>query len=65
MDKHEFIDYIEENYSISGEAKRLICNILDFVESHALTESEAYNMLTDLLDGTIGLSDREIKMVCL
>ena len=65
MDKHEFIDYIRENFDISGEAGRLICNILDFVQSHAQTESYAYNMLTDLLDGTIGLSDREIKMVCL
>lgn len=65
MDKHEFIDYIRENFDISGEASRLICNILDFVQSRAQTESEAYNMLTDLLDGTIGLSDREIKMVCL
>lgn len=65
MDKHEFIDYINENFCISGEAGRLIYNILDFVQSRAQTESEAYNMLTDLLDGTIGLSDREIKMVCL
>ena len=65
MDKHEFIDYINENFCISGESGRLICNILDFVQSRAQTESEAYNMLTDLLDGTIGLSDREIKMVCL
>lgn len=65
MNKEEFMNYLSENYSISGEAFRLIGNILDFVESHASAEDEQYLMLCELLDGTIGLSDSEIKKICL
>lgn len=63
MDKQEFMCYIEENFNISGEAKRLINNILSFVELNSCDENEQYNMLCDLLDNTIGLSDEEIRKV--
>lgn len=65
MNKSEFLSYIEENFDIGGESYRLISNILDFVESRAMDENEQYNMLCELLDGTIGLSDAEIRRVCL
>ena len=65
MDKQEFMCYIEENFDISGEAGRLIYNILSYVESNACNENEQYNMLCDLLDNTIGLSDEEIRKVYL
>lgn len=65
MDKEEFMNYIAENYNISGEAHRLIGNILNFVADHYTQEDEQYNALCKLLDGTIGLSDNEIKKIVL
>lgn len=63
MNRDQFYNYIVENFTVSGEAKRLIDNILQFVEAHYTTKSEQYNVLCSLLDGTIGLTDNEIKKV--
>lgn len=65
MNKSEFLLYIEENFNITGESYRLISNILDFVSNNATHENEQYNMLYNLLDGTIGLSDMELRKVYL
>lgn len=65
MNKTEFLLYIEENFNITGESYRLISNILDFVSNNATNENEQYNMLCNLLDGTIGLSDMELRKVYL
>lgn len=65
MNKSEFLLYIEENFNITGESYRLISNILDFVSNNATNENEQYNMLCNLLDGTIGLSDVELRKVYL
>ena len=65
MNKSEFMTYLQENYSISGEAYRLIENILDFVTNSYTDENEQYNALCLLLDNTIGLSDNEIKKIIL
>lgn len=65
MNKEEFYSYILENYDISGEAARLINNILQFVELNYQEEEKQYSVLCDLLDGTIGLSDQEIRRVCM
>lgn len=65
MDKEKFMYHIAENYSISGEAHRLIGNILDFVSNHYYSVDDQYNALCELLDGTIGLSDNEIKKIIL
>lgn len=64
MDKQEFIDYIHENFNISVEAMSLIANILDYA-SRFTDEEEQYEVLCALLDGTIGLSDDEIRKICL
>lgn len=63
MDREQFYNYIVENFTISGEAGRLIDNILHFVESNYPEENEQYNVLCSLLDGTIGLTDNEIRKV--
>lgn len=63
MNREEFFNYIVENYDISGEAQRLINNILCFAEEHYPDENEQYIVLCSLLDGSIGLSDNEIKAV--
>ena len=65
MNKSEFLLYIEENFNITGESYRLISKILDFVSNIATNENEQYNMLCNLLDGTIGLSDMELRKVYL
>ena len=65
MNRGEFYDYILENYNISGEAARLINNILRFVELNYNEEEMQYSALCDLLDGTIGLSDQEIRRICM
>lgn len=65
MNKSEFLLYIEENFNITGESYRLISNILDFVSNNATNENGQYNMLCNLLDGTIGLSDMELRKVYL
>lgn len=64
MNKNEFMEYIEENFAIAGESKRLIYNILWFVE-HNYDKDEQYNVLSLLLDGAIGLSDEEIRRIIL
>ena len=67
MNRSEFIQYIDgnaESFGMSGDTIRLINNILVFVENNYVDENEQYNILCELLDG-IGLSDREIKKICL
>lgn len=61
----ELESILEENFNITGESYRLISNILDFVSNNATNENEQYNMLYNLLDGTIGLSDMELRKVYL
>ena len=63
MNREQFYQYILDNFSISGETGRLINNILHFVEENYTDENEQYKALCDLLDGTIGLSDAEIRKV--
>lgn len=65
MNREEFMEYIEENFDISGESKRLIDNILCFVENNYPEENKQYRVLCALLDGTIGLTSKEIKKVYL
>lgn len=62
MTLDEFFEYILENFSISGEAGRLIRNILDYAENNFFGD-DLYHFLTDMLDGAIGLSDAEIRRV--
>ena len=63
MNKQQFFEYIQENFNIDGASQRLILNILDYVEANYPEENEQYNALVSLLDGTIGLEDRELKKV--
>lgn len=64
MNKDEVYNYIIENFDISGEAGRLIINILHFVSENYSEKREQYKALYDLLDGTIGLEEEEVKRFC-
>lgn len=61
MNRNEFFEYILDNYLINGDAARMLDNILKFVENNYPDENDQYRVLCELLDGTIGLSDREIR----
>lgn len=65
MNKEEFMNYISENFDISSEAHRLINNILNYIAFQSVDEDEQYDMACALLDGTIGLTDAEIRKICL
>ena len=52
------------DYEVKNEiSQRLIWNILSYIEANYPEENEQYNALVSLLDGTIGLEDRELKKV--
>lgn len=61
MNRSEFMDYVRENYSVAPEYMRVLDNILCYAEK--LEEEEQYPFLCAMLDGTIGLSDREIVQI--
>lgn len=55
-------EWLLEEFDISGTAARIIRNILEYADR--LDGAEQYDFLTEMLDGTIGLSDREIRNLC-
>lgn len=62
MSKEDWLEWVRRNFNISGEADRMLVNILNFVETiHDTTEK--YLFLDYLLDGTIGLTETEIRML--
>lgn len=63
MNKNEFMKYLSENFDLDGATQRIISNILNYAEG--LPCDEQYPFLTALLDGTIGLSDAEIRKISL
>ena len=62
MDRKEFYQYLIDNFSLSGEAQRLIDNIFYYVELQSASPDEQHQMIGFLLDG-IGLSEDEIRKV--
>lgn len=52
-------EWLLEEFNIEGAAARIIRNILEYADR--LDGDEQYDFLTEMLDGTIGLSDREIR----
>lgn len=66
MNREEFYNYILENFTVDGATARLIHNILIFVENNYPSEyDQQYNVLDELLSGTIGLTNEELKQVCM
>lgn len=54
--------WLLEEFDISGAAARIIRNILEYADR--FDGEEQYDFLTEMLDGTIGLSDCEIRNLC-
>lgn len=65
MNRQETLDYIRKHFSCSNEAMRLIDNILAYVEAQGVCDAEQFVMLQALLDGSIGLSNDEIRRISL
>lgn len=65
MNKVEFMDYLNKNFSLTCEEYRFINSILDFVANNYTDKNEQYLALSELFENTIGLSDNEIKQICL
>lgn len=63
MNKEEFLEYVRDNYCISGPEDRLIENIVNYIAIQGVNEEEQYLMACDLLDGTIGLTDAELRKI--
>ena len=63
MSREEFMDYIRDNYDVSAEILRLIDNILWYAATMLSSEEERFDFLNLVLDGTIGLSEQEIRKI--
>ena len=55
-------EWLLEEFSIDGAAARIIRNVLEYADRMGGDEQDDF--LTEMLDGTIGLSDREIRNLC-
>ncbi len=55
-------EWLLEEFDIGGAAARIIRNVLEYADR--MEGDEQYDFLTEMLDGTIGLSDREIRNLC-
>ena len=55
-------EWILNNFNIDGAAACIIQNVLYYADR--MEGDEQYDFLTEMLDGTIGLSDREIRNLC-
>lgn len=62
LNKAEFIAYVEKNFDVSGEFGRLLNNVLTYAENSIDPENQ-HAFLCDMLDGTIGLSEAEIRKI--
>ena len=55
-------EWLLEEFDIAGAAARILRNVLEYADR--MGGDEQYDFLTEMLDGTIGLSDREIRNLC-
>ena len=55
-------EWLLEEFDIDGAAARVIRNVFEYADR--MEGDEQYDFLTEMLDGTIGLSDREIRNLC-
>lgn len=55
-------EWLLEEFNLEGPAARIVRNILEYADR--MDGDEQYEFLAEMLDGTIGLSDREIRNLC-
>ena len=62
MNRNEFFEYIIDNFTLSGEAQRLIDNILFYIESRFEDVNDQRIAARDLL-ASIDLEDVEFNLI--
>ena len=65
MGYEEFIGYVNDRYDLEENEWMLLCNILDYIRTHANSFSEEQSMLVALLSGTYGLTTDILKNISL
>ena len=55
-------EWLLEEFDIDGAAARIIRNVLEYADR--MEGAAQHDFLAEMLDGTIGLSDREIRNMC-
>lgn len=60
--KEDAYDYIIEHFDIGQPAARILNNILEYADKMA--NEEQYEFFSEILDGTIGLTEDELKSLC-
>ena len=60
--KEDAYDYIIEHFDIGQPASRILNNILEYADKMA--NEEQYEFFSKILDGTIGLTEDELKSLC-
>ena len=61
-DMEKAFEWLLEEFNLEGPAARIVRNILEYADR--MDGDEQYEFLAEMLDGTIGLSDREIRNLC-
>lgn len=64
MNIDQFMEYLHENFVMDRATSALIRNVLDYARCF-VAEDQVHEFLCRTLDGTIGLSEREIRMISL
>lgn len=63
MTTDDFMRYVQENFNVSGEALRLINNIVCYAQNSDLYGEEREKFLKDMLDNAIGIEPEFIHRV--
>lgn len=62
MDRFSFMAYINENFTLSVQAQRLVYDILFYIENNFNDPEDQKTAARELLD-SIGLSDEEYNLI--
>ena len=62
MDRFSFMAYINENFTLSVQAQRLVYDILFYIENNFDDPEDQKAAAKELLD-SIGLSDKEYNLI--
>ncbi len=62
MGEKEFLQYIFDNFDVAGEFTRMLVNAIGYAQGFEDPE-EGLDFLCDMLDGTIGIRQDEIRQL--
>lgn len=62
MRAKDFLQYIFDNFDVAGEFTRMLVNVIGYAEGFDDPE-DGLDFLCDMLDGTIGIRQDEIRQL--